>query len=116
VGAREEVKGSSSSECKWGNKLGGSSSVAHAVIWCTRTKKGDDNFYSPLGMVRRFRTDRLKPGHGMARQRAEKGGDVWRPTAQWRAAGAAGGRAPRGLAREPTDIMHRSQRARRTVP
>jgi hypothetical protein len=31
-------------------------------------------------------------------------------------AGAVGGRAPRGLPREPTDVMHRSQRAQRTDP
>jgi hypothetical protein len=36
--------------------------------------------------------------------------------AQWRAAGEAGVLAPRGLAREPTDFMHRSSRERRTDP
>jgi hypothetical protein len=67
LGTREEVKGSSGSGCKWGNKLGGGPLMAHDGVRCTRARRGGNDFYSPLGRVRRFMTDWLKPGHGMAR-------------------------------------------------
>jgi hypothetical protein len=56
-------------------------------------------FYSPLGVVRRFASDRLKPWHDMGSARR---GDVqgWRPNGVRRRSRSAGARAARGADQE----------------
>jgi hypothetical protein len=60
---------------------------------------------------------KARHGLGMAQTGPRRAAVLW-PMASsgQRAAGATGGRATRGLPRESTDIVHRSQRAWRTDP
>jgi hypothetical protein len=81
-----------------GRKWGTSSTAA--LQWCAAehgvlAQEGNDGFYSLLGVVRRFVTDRLKPWHDMGSAWC---GDVQgrRPNGVRRRSQPAGARATRG--------------------
>jgi hypothetical protein len=70
MSARGEVQEVRRLGAQVGNEHGSGPSMARAAEHGVLTQKGNDDFYSLLGVVRRFVIDRLKQRHGM--------GSTWR--------------------------------------